>query len=120
MATRTIIQGLEAFKIAGALRRPGLGELDPITVILQDHGEGRGTLIVTCYASAWTCYWGAMGNSNTKLRDFMSGVSADYIAGCLIRGRELTNQRRKRLEHAYLEDICRAIKASINMEAARG
>lgn len=117
---RTPITNLEAFKVTSAMRRPGLGELDPITVILQDHGDGRGTLIVTCYASAWTCYWGAMGNSATKLRDFMSGVSAEYIAGCLIRGRNLTNQRHKRLEHAYLEDICRAIKASINMEAAHG
>lgn len=111
MATRTTIQGLEAFKIAGAMRRPGLGELDPITVILQDHGNGRGTLIVTCYASAWTCYWGAMG---TTLREFISRSFPDYLAGCLIRGRNQSALRTRNLEQKYLEDICRAIKASIN------
>lgn len=114
---RTPITGLEAFTIRGALRRPGLGTLDPITVILQDHGEGRGTLIVACYASAWTCYWGAMGGT---LREFIAGAFADYIAGCLIRGRNLKSQRNSKLEQKYLEDICRAIKASIKTEAAHG
>lgn len=117
MAARTIIKGLEAFKITGAMRRPGLGELDPITVILQDHGGGRGTLIVTCHASAWTCYWGAMGGT---LREFIAGAFPDYIAGCLIRGRNITSLRTRNLEQKYLEDICRAIKANIKTEAAHG
>lgn len=114
---RTPITNLEAFKVTSAMRRPGLGELDPITVILQDHGDGRGTLIVTCYASAWTCYWGTMG---TTLREFIAGAFSDYIAGCLIRGRNLKSQRASKLEQKYLEDICRAIKASIKTEAAHG
>lgn len=115
---RTPITNLQAFTIRGALRRPGLGELDPITVILQDHGDGRGKLIVTCCASAWTCYWGAMGSGS--LREFIASSFSDYIAVCLIRGRNIKSQRTSKIEQRYLEDICRAIKASIKTEAAHG
>jgi len=113
----TKIEGLDAFALCGAMRAPGLGELDPITVILQDHGEGRGTLIVTCFTSAWTCYWGDMG---CNLRSFIASSFADYIAGCLIRGRNLKNQRTHKVETKYLVDIARAIKASIKTEAEHG
>ena len=115
---RTPITNLEAFTIKGAMRRTGLGELDPVTVILQDHGDGRGTLIVACYNRAWTCYWGAMGGT---LREFLSECHSDDVATALIRGRnDQLNQRKSEIEEKYLADISRAVIESIKKEAARG
>lgn len=45
----------EAFTIFDAPK------LDPVTVVLQDLGPGCGRLMVECWGSAWSAYWGGMG-----------------------------------------------------------
>jgi hypothetical protein len=86
--------------------------LDPINLIAIDMKPGQGRLVVTCYAEAWTCFWGAMGDGRTVL-EFLRTVSPDYVANCLIRGRRpyITNRAAEKRESDYLERICAAIKA---------
>lgn len=84
--------------------------LDPIAVYMNDIAPGRGELTVTCYGLAWTCYWGGMGDDRT-VRQFVAGTGPDYVANCLIRGRNqfpaaVRNQGR---EFAYLTRITEAV-----------
>lgn len=50
---------------------------DPITVVLEDFGEGRGKIIIEEYGTSYAAYWGAMGG---RLADFVAQCSPDYIA----------------------------------------
>ncbi|MDO9571151.1 MAG: hypothetical protein Q7J58_17515 [Hydrogenophaga sp.] len=97
---------LDAFVIHDAMRAPGRGRIDPITVILRDQ-KGRGQVIVECYGSAWSCYFGSIGGET--LRGFVGGCDEYYLAGKLQGfGRKMSNKARK-LEESYLQDIARAI-----------
>lgn len=97
---------LDAFVIHDAMRAPGRGRIDPITVILRDQ-EGRGQVIVECYGSAWSCYFGSIGKNT--LREFIAGCDEYYIADKLQSfGRQMSKKARQ-LEEAYLQDIARAI-----------
>ena len=84
--------------------------LDPIAVYMNDIAPGRGELTVTCYGLAWTCYWGGMGEDRT-VRQFVAGTGPDYIAGCLICGRDQfsANQRTHKREVEYLTRIAEAV-----------
>lgn len=118
IVTQDIPEGLV---IIGAMRRPGLGELDPITVIMRDHGVGRGTLVLSCYSRAWTAYFGAMGwrEDPHTLAEFLLSVSASYVANCLIRGwRGMLLAKQLKHEEAYLEDIVVAVQAALKERMA--
>lgn len=56
--------------------------LDPITVHLENHGPGCGTISICCHTSAWTSGWSAMGQDRT-VSQFVASCSADYLIGCL-------------------------------------
>ena len=56
--------------------------LDPITVIFDDFGEERGKMIVECFGSAWSCFWGAMGTCSTK--EFFLDAHNDYVIGKMV------------------------------------
>jgi len=62
---------VEAFTIFGAPK------LDPITVMTQDFGDGRGRLVIECYCEAWAIYWGAMGDDTVS--EFVCDCSASYV-----------------------------------------
>ena len=53
--------------------------LDPIRVLLWDYEPGVGRAIVDCYDSAWSLYWGAMGDA-TIAQFIASSEDVDYIA----------------------------------------
>lgn len=92
---------------------------DPITVYLEDHEPGRGTLTLRCFDRAWTCYWGSMGGGAT-LGEFMSRVDAGYIANCLMRGNRgvITKRQAEDRDMAYLTRICETVKAALAQGAA--
>lgn len=96
--------------------------LDPITVYLDDHEPGRGTLTLRCFDRAWTCYWGAMGDGYDLARFIGRSVDAGYIANCLVRGGRavITGRRVEDKEEAYVLRIAEALKAAIAMGAAEG
>ena len=100
---RTENIAVEAFTIYDAMRAPGRGAIDPITVTLRDVGAG-GQIIVECYGAAWSQWFGAIGRST--LRQFIAETSAGYLADKLTSS---TVRRCTKREEAYVIDICRAI-----------
>lgn len=82
---------------------------DPILVVFQDLGDGRGRLLIECYGWAWACYWGAMG---TTVRDFVDQCHAGYVAD------RLTNNQRRNtaVEIKRLTGIVNAVKAAIRQQ----
>ncbi|MFK5951029.1 MAG: hypothetical protein QM500_19930 [Methylococcales bacterium] len=54
-------------------------DVDPISVILEDLGPGKGKITVDCFGKAWTAYWGGMGDRT--LAEFFCSCDDCYIAG---------------------------------------
>lgn len=63
------------------IRIPAGDGLDPITLYVDDAGNGSGHLTITCYADAWTCYWGSMG---CGLTEFVARVDAGYLLSSML------------------------------------
>lgn len=73
----------------------GVARLDPISVILEDIGAGRGKIILECFGQAWSAYWGAMGDRSVAsffcaqdecyLVDSLSSIPAKITDGDVIR-----------------------------------
>jgi len=96
---------VNAFTIDNA---PGL---DPIMVVFQDVGPGRGRVIIECYGQAWTSYWGAMGDQ--LVRDFVEHCDVDYLVCKLVPlGAKITKRQEQ-----YLFRVTRAVHEALN-EAA--
>lgn len=81
--------------------------LDPVKVFLEDLKPGAGQITVTCYGSAWTCYFGAMGDRNIKT--FAISVDADYLAASMLS----TIQRATKTEERYLIRIIKTVQAAL-------
>ena len=92
----------EAFTIFDAAPR-----LDPITVVLQDMGVGSGRLIVECFGTAWSAYWGAMGNK--RVREFVKVCDPDYIVSKLAP----SDRRMRKSDEKYLTRIVQATQEAL-------
>lgn len=68
-------------KQATLLRISDVDGLDPIDVVLQDYGPGKGEISIACYGKAWTAYWGGMGGRT--IAEFLCSCDEHYIAGKL-------------------------------------
>ena len=55
-----------------------LDRLDPISVVTENMGEGRGKITIECYGEAWSSYWGAMGDRT--IEQFFCSCDEHYIA----------------------------------------
>lgn len=97
----------ESFVIYDAMRSPGRGTIDPITVLLRDLG-GKGQIILECYGAAWSHWFGAIGSQT--LRQFIASCDEYYLATKLS---SCTVRRTKNREEEYLQDIARAVIASV-------
>jgi hypothetical protein len=84
------------------------GNLDPVTVFLQDFG-GCGRITLECWGRAWSTYFGAIGNET--LREFVLGAHPEYIANRMEDQGKSQTARTK--ERAYLERIIRAAQDAI-------
>ncbi len=62
--------------------------LDPITVSLNNVESGKGKMTIECFGTAWSAYWGSMGN--ITLEEFFISCETGYLANCLKRGMEHT------------------------------
>ena len=98
MITRREVESLEISGIQG---------LDPIQVFWSDVSDGVGSVTITCYGSAWTAYWGAMGHLTVK--EFFLQADVGYLINKLGYAPTL-KERKKDLE--YLSRIVKAIKAA--------
>lgn len=55
-----------------------LDRLDPVQVIAEDLGSGRGKITVSCYGKSWTNFWGGMGAQT--IIEFVTTCNTDYLA----------------------------------------
>lgn len=92
---------VEAFTIYEAT------SLDPIMVVLQDYRVGSGRLLIECFGTAWSTYWGAMGDNG--VRGFVCSCSADYVANRLWP----TGQKRTKKDYQYLMRIVEAVQQAL-------
>ncbi len=102
------IENTETVKVFTIFDAP---KLDPITVVLQDLGPGHGRLIVECWGSAWSAYWGGMGN--LTLAEFVTDSHPEYIATKL----ESTTHRQTKANSAYLMRITEAVHSALRYNA---
>ena len=56
----------------------GVDGNDPIAVIIQDLGPGRGKINIDCYDKTWSSYWGAMGDET--IAEFFCSCDEHYLA----------------------------------------
>lgn len=98
------IENTEAAKVFTIFDAP---KLDPVTVVLQDVGPGCGRLVVECFGSAWSSYWGAMGDRT--LLEFLADCHPGYIAGKM----HPTDRKLKKSEAAYMERIVEAVHSAL-------
>ncbi|WP_337232163.1 hypothetical protein [Citrobacter portucalensis] len=62
-----------AFTVTGAER------LDPVRVMIENYEPGKGRITITCYGTAWTGAWFAMGGDSVQ--EFIKRVSNEYLIG---------------------------------------
>lgn len=102
----------------------GLERLDPIRVIMEDFGQGRGMITITCFGEAWSNYWGAMGEGAlgeyVTIAEFFGFCSVDYLAGKLKNGLEENLCDEQALEDGCRKEVLKLRRESdIDMEEAR-
>ncbi len=57
--------------------------LDPVTILVNNLGEGKAEVTIKCYDKSWTASWGSMGGS---VEEFFSRTNVDYLVNCFDRG----------------------------------
>ena len=55
-----------------------LDGLDPVSVILEDIGLGKGSVVIECYNEVWSSYWGAMGGRT--ISEFFCSCDDGYLS----------------------------------------
>ncbi len=94
---------------AELVRTEGTSNLDPIEVFWHNMGPGRGSVTITCFGSAWTAYFGAMGDDRT-IQQFFARADTGYLVTKL----GITPQLKQGKRHdAYLGRIIEAVKDSL-------
>ena len=86
------------------------GVQDPITVILRDFG-GSGQIIVECYGSAWSHWFGAIGTMS--LRAFIAQCDACYLAGKLC---STMSQPFNKRTQAWVDRICSHVVKALEVQ----
>lgn len=85
--------------------------VDPLLVVLQDDGPGKGRLLVECFGEAWSCYWGGMGN--LTVAQFVADAGMDYLEGKM---QSPFENRRRRSQ--YLRKVLAAVQEGIKERLA--
>lgn len=91
-----------------AFEIPAAGALDAITVFFQDFVPGKGRVLIECYGSAWTAYFGSM--DGRTIRQFFVECGADYLVSKLGITPELKQSKRA---HAYLRRIIKTVQEAL-------
>lgn len=86
------------------IRIVGVDRLDPISVTLQDFGEGQGKITIDVWGEAWSCYWGAMGKQHT-ISSFFQKASVGYLADKLAPGLDRSRFSNEKLKAATKKEI---------------
>lgn len=86
--------------------------LDRIYVYWVDVGPGQGYATITCWGSAWTVFFGGMGNQ--AIRQFFAEADTPYLVSKMGITQHLKQSRRA---HAYLGKLVDAVKGALNRDA---
>ncbi len=92
---------------------PEAAGLDAIQVYWYDIGPEKGHVTITCWGSAWTSYFGAMGGRT--ISQFFAACDRDYLETKLGITSHLKQGKAGR---AYLGRIIAAIHAALAKEKA--
>jgi len=101
-------QGIDLAQPAPSVTRYRIEDapgLDPVTVYVENYAPGKGRMVVTCYASAWTAFWGAMGD-DTTLEQFVASCSPEYVADNMVWGADT-----KKSTKGYADKVAAAVVA---------
>lgn len=91
-----------------------LDNLDPITIMVEDFGEGSAEVTIKIYGESWTSYWGSMGGS---VKDFFTRTNVQYLVNCFDRGIRSTSNT---VDKPAMKEIFEAkIKSKIKEERYR-
>ncbi len=82
--------------------------LDAIQVFWVNVGFSQGHVVITCWGSAWTAYFGGM--SGQTIQEFFASADTPYLVTKLGITPQLKQGKR---EHAYLGRIIDAVKAEL-------
>lgn len=85
----------------------GSNGLDPVDVITEDFGDGRGRVIVRCWDKIWTAYWGAMPESTVM--EFLKKMDAQYMH------KNLSPRRYNIYESRHLARVIAAVKEGLKV-----
>lgn len=94
---------------------PAAGSLDSITVFWENFSPNRGQVTLVCWGSAWTAYFGGMGE-DTTIQQFFAQAGAEYLAGKLMSAQWQTHTKR---HEAYLTRLIGAVKTHLEVNHAR-
>ena len=64
-----------------SLKITGLERLDPVSVYIEGHVQGKGKLTVECFGKSWSAFWGAIGNKTVE--EFILSSDICYLANSL-------------------------------------
>ncbi|WP_314402367.1 hypothetical protein [Stenotrophomonas rhizophila] len=104
----SVAQGMDLRQPPPSLTRYRIEDapgLDPVTVYVENYEPGKGRMVVTCYASAWTAFWGAMGD-DTTLEQFVASCSPEYVADNMVWGADT-----KKSTRAHADKVAAAVVA---------
>lgn len=92
---------------------PEANGLDAIEVIWQDYEPGKGRATFICYGTAWTAYFGGMGDRTIK--QFISQCGADYLGPKFWMNEInwITSLKCRDAYEKYLERVINAVKKEI-------
>jgi hypothetical protein len=82
--------------------------LDEVVAYWRNFEPGKGSVVLTCWGSAWTCYFGGM--MGQTIQQFFAGCGADYLVNKLGCTQHLKQSKRN---DAYLARIIKAVQATL-------
>lgn len=87
---------------------------DRVIAYWMDTEPGKGSVTITSYGSAWTCYFGGIGEKST-IKQFFSRVGTDYLINKLI---DYNHHKRTKQHEKYLRNVISVVKEYIAQEFA--
>lgn len=79
-----------------------LESLDPITIMVEDFGEGSAEVTIKIYGESWTAYWGSMGGS---VKEFFTRTNVQYLVNCFDSGIRATSEN---VDKSAMKDVFKA------------
>lgn len=90
------------------LEIPEADGLDAVVVYWRNFQPGKGSVVLTCWGSAWACYFGGMGAES--IQEFFASADTPYLVSKMGFTRHLIQTKRNA---AYLARVIDAVKKSL-------